>query len=53
MVVVAITDPTTVPQGKLIGDGNLIFNFYPNAKSKFPVSTSAIQVTNKKFFVTV
>lgn len=53
MVVVAITDPKTVPQGKLIGDGHLIFNFYPNAKSKLPASTSAIQVTDKKFFVTV
>ena len=53
MVALAITDPATVPTGKLIGDGNLIFNFYPNAGSSLTAKTSAIQVTDPKFFVTV
>ena len=53
MVALAVTDPKTVPQNGLIGDGNVIFNFYPNTKSKFTARTSAIQVTDKKLFVTV
>jgi hypothetical protein len=53
MVAFAITDPKTVPQNKLISDGTLIFNFYPSAKSKLTAQTTAIQVTDPKYFVTV
>jgi hypothetical protein len=53
MVALAITDPTTVPTGKLIGDGTLIFNFFPNSGSTLTAKTSAIQVTDQRFFVTV
>lgn len=53
MCAFAVTDPKTVPQGGLIRNGTLIFNFYPNAKSTLPAQTTAIQVSDKKFFVTV
>lgn len=53
MVVLAVTDPKTIPTNGLIGQGTLIFNFYPGAKSKLSPQTSAIQVTDQKFFVTV
>lgn len=53
MVALPVTDPKTVPQGGLIGDGTLIFNFFPDAKSSLPARTTAIQVTDPKFFVTV
>jgi hypothetical protein len=53
MVALAVSDPKTVPKDKLIGAGTLIFNFYPNAKSTLTASTSAIQVSDARFFVTV
>ena len=53
MVVFAITDPATAPPKGFFGDGTLIFNFYPNAKSPLTALTSAIQVTDPKYFVTV
>jgi hypothetical protein len=53
MCAFAVTDPKTVPQGGLIRNGTLIFNFYPNAKSTLTARTTAIQVTDRKFFVTV
>jgi hypothetical protein len=53
MVALAVTDPKTIPTDKLIGDGNLIFNFYPGAKSTLTARTTAIQVTDQRFFVTV
>jgi hypothetical protein len=53
MCAFAVTDPKTVPKGGLIRNGTLIFNFYPNAKSTLTARTTAIQVTDPKFFVTV
>ena len=53
MCAFAVTDPKTIPTNGLIRNGTLIFNFYPNAKSTLPAQTTAIQVTDKKFFVTV
>ena len=53
MVVVAITDPATTPPKGFFGDGTLIYNFYPNAKSKLTARTTAIQVTDAKYFVTL
>ena len=53
MVVLAVTDPKTVPKDGLIGAGTLIFNFHPSATSSLTASTTAIQVSDPKFFVTV
>jgi hypothetical protein len=54
MCAFAVTDPKTIPQkNALIRNGTLIFNFYPNAKSTLPAQTTAIQVTDPRFFVTV
>jgi hypothetical protein len=53
MIALAITDPKTIPTNGVIGDGTLIFNFYPSAKSKLTAQTTAIQVTDQRFFVTV
>lgn len=53
MVVLAVTDPKTVPKDGLIGAGNLLFNFYPNAGSSLTARTTAIQVSDQRFFVTI
>ena len=53
MIVLAITDPATTPQNGFFGDGTLIFNFYPNARSTLTARTTAIKVTDPKFFVTL
>jgi len=53
MCAFAVTDPKTIPQNGLIRNGTLIFNFYPNAKSTLPAQTTAIQVSDPKFFVTI
>jgi hypothetical protein len=52
-VVLAITDPATTPATGSFWQGNLIFNFYPNTNSTLTPITSALTVTDRKFFATV
>jgi hypothetical protein len=52
-VVLAVTDPATVPPNGFCGDGNLIFNLYPNSGSGLTQMTTAIQVTDPTYFTTV
>jgi hypothetical protein len=53
VILLAVTDPATTPPNGFFGDGNLIFNFYPNAGSTLPARTTALQVTDPRFFETV
>jgi hypothetical protein len=52
VVALAITDPATTPAGAIFADGTLIFNFYPAAGSGLTAITTAIKVTDPKFFAT-
>jgi hypothetical protein len=52
VVALAITDPATTPPNSIFADGTLIFNFYPAAGSGLTAITTAIQVTDPKFFAT-
>lgn len=49
----AITDPATAPTHGFFGDGDLIFNFYPAARSSLTPITNALQVTDATYFATV
>jgi hypothetical protein len=53
VIVLAVTDPKTTPPKGLFCDGNLIFNFYPNAKSTLTPITTGFTVADPKFFATV
>lgn len=53
IVLLVVTDPATTPTNGFFGDGNLIFNFYPNAGSTLTAITNALKVTDPKFFATV
>ena len=53
VILLAVTDPATTPPNGFFGDGNLIFNFYPNAGSTLAARTTALQVTDPRFFETV
>jgi hypothetical protein len=53
VILLAVTDPATTPTNGFFGDGNLIFNFYPNAGSTQAARTTALQVTDPRFFATV
>ena len=52
VVALAITDPATTPTGAIFADGTLIFNFFPKAGSGLTPITTAVQVSDPKFFAT-
>jgi hypothetical protein len=53
VIVMAVTDPTTIPASGLIADGNIFFNFYPNVGSALPAQTTALRVNDPRFFTMV